>query len=475
MGERLNTLYTQILNYCSMAPNAAGEVERYFVFEKSDRKPMHIGGKLLLMPTDKNLRRTDIDQTTIFHPLQELTNRGESDIVKALRHQLNVSINYTTLKLIPELIGLVANTAYHKEFSPEQRELLLEVPEVTSGLALRFVKLVEDRYIQAPTRYFTNIYLKKAGKFQNQTHSRVGIVQFPFYEDLKDPGKLKKGDVEVLEAVFSFLFPGSKDDPEAYNSFSDNREAPWLDCLLRTSANLTQRLNEVMLMYKPYLNLDVDNCLFNHDWMDGMDNIESYRGEVIRIPVQSSSEVSPETPAVPAAKPVQVAEPVNDASGQYLTPMRRQPVQVPQPTQAVQQVQPPVQPMQPVQPQYMVDQFGRPVAVYPAAPQPAPTGPAAPAYTPDGKLDFRAVAGSSPAVMAAAPMAAMAMAGWAPSNLPGMAPGFAPMVDPRVAPVGMPQFTGGTPAAPMGYYQQMQQQQQYYQQAPYGGVVLPGV
>lgn len=488
MADRLLKLYEDILEYCSFRPNEKGEVEYYYVFDKESTKPWAVTGKGVLLPTKDNLKRRDVDSTLIFHPAQEAINRGESDIVKGMRHQLNVNINYVTLKLATGLMVLLGNTALHKEFTPEQRELLLSAPTADAFAHKRFTDAIGKPYAEAANRFFCNIYLKKAGKFKGETHSRVGIVQFPFFEFIGGSDlKLKKGDEELFSSVLEFIFPGSKDDDEAYNGFSDSRDAPWMDCLLMTSYNLTQRLNELLRLFGPYID-DYKDYLFNDSWVDGMANLSSYRDEIIRIPMQAGNSgeaveaPAPKQGAVPAATiptPAQTVE-----SGQFMPA----PKQAPAPAQAPAPQYPQMQQPLPVQ---CYDAYGRPVPPHLVAQQyqqqqaPMPAPGAGVAYTENGKVDFRSIQANNPAV-ALAGNVVTPLNQW--QNQPPQMPqgyGYPPPMDPRIAPVGQPRFTGmapgGYPQPPQGYgyptgYAQQPQGYGYPQPQGYGyppGAIVP--
>lgn len=461
---KLLKLYENILDYCSMKPDTHGNINISFVFDDgSDASPAMLEGRQLVMPVDEQFKKYDPDKVIVFHPLQEYVNRGESEVVKALRYQLNVRINYTILVVASSLLELVGSPALHKNLTPEQRELLLQVSGAELTSASRFMEFAVKRFSDASSRFFTNIYLKKAGTYQGQKHARVGVVQFPFYELLKSGEvKFKKNDEETFRSILNFMFPGSMDDPEAYNSFSDHRDAPWLDCLLKTSYNLAQRLNDLIRLYKPYIE-DADKYVFNEDWVDELENIESYRAEIRRIPSQKGNEGTIEKEgkqeqSVLAQRPVPA------------------PVEKPQPLQQPLPPGPPVvqQPQYPQYPQQQYPQYPNQQMMQPPVMQPMPQ-PTSLQTTESGKLDFKSIEATNPMV-AAAGMVSTPITQWQQAQQMQMQrPQF---VDPRTGmvyqqPGGMPQQmqvdAWGRPVVSMqpypqqmmppqmGYPQQMQQ------------------
>lgn len=449
--SKLTKLYQSILSYCSMEVNDQHEVD---VVLDDDRKPATIEGRRLVMPTEENLRNYHPEKSIVFHPLQEFVDRGESEVVKKLRHHLNIRINYTIFTVATALFRLVASPALHKELSPEQRELLLSLHSVDANTEAHFVDFVLKRYSELSNRFFTNIYLKKAGKYQGEKHARVGIVTFPYYEMLQNTdAKLRKSDQESFLAMIEFMFPESKTESEAYNNFSDCRDAPWLDALLKTSYRLTSRINELLALYKKYIE-DSDSFLFDHFWVEGMDNIESYRTEIRRIPSQKGNEGTITKKNEPERSTIQ---PV---------PQRQVPVPVAQaPVQAPMQY-----PQQPA-PGYPQQHLGYPPQYgAPGYPPPVAAAPPGLQVTESGKLDFRSVVASVPAVAMAAvisqPLTEWQLRGVGMQQGQQMAPGGFPA---QLAPTVMyqqPQY-GMDPRMDPAYQlflQQQQQQQQFYQQ-----------
>lgn len=382
MAEKLNRLYTNILSYASLLPDGAGKIKTSFVFDDADGDYVKIEGRELVLPTDENLKSYHPEKVVVFHPLQEFVNRGESDVVKLLRHQVNYRLNYTVLVVASGLLNLVASSAIHKELSPEQRELIRSVPEADPAAVARFTEFVVKRFGTAPGRFFCNVYLKKAGTFQGQKHARIGVVQFPYYEIFSDPDdtkKLKKGDEAIFKSIMQFIFPESDTDAEAYNNFSDHRDAPWLDCLLKTSYNLAGRLNELLKLYKPYID-DADKYLFNTGWIDPIDDLEPYRAEIRRIPSQKGNEGTTEIDG----KEVSTLAPKVDIAKPQAR--REVPTSVPvaRPVNRLEMLPPPEEPI--------FDRYGRCLNP-PPIPDIVPNA--------EGKVDFRALKANNPMVAAA--------------------------------------------------------------------------
>lgn len=463
----LQTLYKSILATCWLAPDKDGKILLDLAFDKSEKTPFLVEGRQLVMPTDAQLKAYHPDKVVVFHPLQEFINRGESEVVKALRHQLNARINYSILAISTALFQLVSSSAEHRNLSPEQRELLLKVNDTDMAASGRYAEFVTRGFSKKPQSYFTSIYLKKAGTFHGEKHARVGVVSFPFYEEfnLSDKElKLKKTDAENYKNMLEFMFPGSIDDAEAYNAYSDNTDAPWLDCLLKTSYNLAARLNELLDLYGDYID-NAKEYQFNLDWIDAIDNIDAYRTEIRRIPIQKGNEGTADVKPPETASAEMASRTLPAPRGQE---QHRQQPEVPsyqrQPVPVVQQ------PPQVVQQQVVyVDQYGRPIPP-PQQYQQAPVQAPGLVYNESGKVDFRSISASVPAVAAAA-MVSTPITEWQNAQLARANPAYGypqapvnPGYGPAVAPVAVARYTG---AAPGQAYDPRYQQQQRYPQAGY--------
>ena len=285
---RLLKLYEAILKFCSMEPGDGGKID---IVTHDSRKPAMIDDLRMAMPTMENLRADPDEKLIIFHPLREYIDRGESVVVRKLRHHINVRLNFAVYALASELFRIIADTANHDKLTPEQRELLLQVHNVDGTTEQRFMDYVIKKYKDMTSRYFVNIYLKKSGAYKGEKHARVGVTSFPFYELLDDTSikTSRVSDRETFRAMLAFIFPDSLDNKEEWNSFSDSRNAPWLECLLKTSLKLAERINELSHLYKDFLT-NRDDFLFDTSWAEAIDNLSSYESEIAKIPTQRGNE-----------------------------------------------------------------------------------------------------------------------------------------------------------------------------------------
>lgn len=388
---RLLKLYEAILKFCSMEPGDGGKID---IVTRDSRKPAMIDDLRMAMPTMENLRAGPDEKLIIFHPLREYIDRGESIVVRKLRHHINVRLNFAVYALASELFRIIADTANHDKLTPEQRELLLQVQNVDATTEQRFMDYVIKKYKDMTSRYFVNIYLKKSGVYKGEKHARVGVVSFPFYELLDDTTikTSRVADRETFRSMLSFIFPGSLDDKEEWNSFSDSRNAPWLECLLKTSLKLAERINELSHLYKDFLTHRED-FMFDTSWMEAIDNLSDYEGDIAKIPTQRGNEGTlpqgeKEGAAIQrkeeATRPVE-SKPSTTASTGMAPPRSVMERQAPSPP-------PPPRQTVPVRGQAPYPGHGYPPPVHPQHQEPPS------AVLPDGTLDLDVVLATNPQV-----------------------------------------------------------------------------
>lgn len=286
-------LYTTILDYCSLKPDAQGEIQ---IVLNDNVLPTKVENKTLLLPTKTNLKQIDPETSMIFHPFREHFNRGESPVVKKLRHTFNIRANYALLTLMDDLLELIMTPALHSKFGPRQRELLKAVGDVPAKTRISFIdEIVTKRLKAAPRAAILNIYLKKAGTYQGKRHPRVGVTTFPIYDFLtkERPTGISVDAAKAILNLVEYVLPGSRDDPESYNSFSDSQDIPWLDCFLNTAYTISSRIHEVSELFRDFIPAKPYR-IFNHAWLDEVTNLGKYKKEILLIPDQAGNDGSNE-------------------------------------------------------------------------------------------------------------------------------------------------------------------------------------
>lgn len=295
---KLIEIYKAVLKYCGLEADDQG-----FISTSLDDKhqPAFIDGLRMVLPTDHQLRNSNTKERIIFHPLTENILRGESEVIQKLKSALNVRLNMTIGIIGHALLEIVASPAVHARLSPEQGELLLAITDSDQKAVDSWQSVMLNGVKTNPDRLFTNIYLKRGGTHRDKRYSRVGIVTFPFYTNLIE-GKVEKiraKDKETFKQLMEFIFPNLQ-DAEEYNFGSDSHVAPYMEALLRSSANLASRLNDIILLYQEFIG-EADKILFDAEWMEYFQDMDSLIPEIRKIPVQQGNDgVVPRTEEAPA-------------------------------------------------------------------------------------------------------------------------------------------------------------------------------
>jgi hypothetical protein len=287
--SKIIELYSSILRFSGLEPNAEGFISAVVADKK---EPAFIDGARMVLPTDNHLRNFVKGEKIIFHPLTENILRGESEVIQKLKTSINVKLNYTIGIVAQSLLKLIASPELHHRLNSEQLEIMRSINDCDEKAVVNFINYMLGGYKTKTDRLFVNIYLKRGGNVGDKRFARVGIVSFPFYEELTQGkvDKLRVKDVETFKQLFKFVFPDI-DNKEHYNIGSNSSVAPFLDSLMRTASNIASCLNDVIQQYKEFID-DADSINFDSDWMDDFDNLEDLKSEIRRIPVQQGNEGS---------------------------------------------------------------------------------------------------------------------------------------------------------------------------------------
>lgn len=386
--EKLISIYKAILDFCGLEADKEG-----YISTKLDdhQEPTMVNGKRLVLPLQEQLRSANNTEKQMFHPLNENTLRGESEVITKLKDVINVRLNFTFGVVVQSLLNLVASPEFHKKLDPDQTELMIAVKEADDKLVTNFTKIMVAGVKADATKIFTNIYLKRGGSLNGRRYARVGIVTFPFYMELcKDSDKLfgvkvRPKDKESMKQVMKFIFSGIE-EPNFYSFGSDSPTAPNLEALLQSAALIASRFNDIIEQFKDFID-GAEKLVFASDWMEDFENLEGLAPLIRRIPMQAGNEGVVEgatTPELPVAtqqpqwtQPTQVQQPqkppevkktkrgldfnsivqAQQAPIQQFVPIQ-QPMQMPMPMQMPWQTGMGMMPMQMQQP--YVPSFGMP-------------------------------------------------------------------------------------------------------------------
>lgn len=352
MSEKILNIYQSILAYSGLGVDEDGRIFEELSLYGDDKKPVYaeVDGEPLVFPVKAQFNQPD-QKKFYFHPFSESFVRGESEIIQFLRERIAIRINFVTAVVAQKLLELLASPGHHKNLTESQAELLIAVGDADTKSAANWGQLMIRAIKASRDGAFVKLYLKHSGTLRGESYARIGVVSFPFYQNLisdklevarqKDKPTFKK----LLEFIFSEI-----QTAEAYNFGTRSRDAPYLEALMMASALVAARLNYVVSTFANYIP-DAGKMLFNMDWSDHFDDLGPLRTEIRSMPelrgnagsvavseknhpVQRPVEAPP-VPAAPVAAPVPVQQttPVLPYAPMQAYPQAgvQQPVQVPAP------------------------------------------------------------------------------------------------------------------------------------------------
>lgn len=304
--SKLIDVYRSLLGFCGYEADDDGLISKMKISAEAKSDPVITNGKRLVLPTQQMLRSADIGNKIVFNPLRENALKGESDIIKIMRYNINVKLSYSLNVIMLSLLHLAASPRKHKTLSPDQTEFLLGIKSADETTVRNFSSVMQKEISDRPDRFLVSIYLKRGGIVNEKKYARAGIVSFPFYEELvsdKKPDKLRVKDVEAITSVFKYVLP-EVDDKEAYNYGTNSSVAPYCDALMMTAAKIAGRINDVVELFKDHID-DWEKITFPCDWYDAFLDLDGLVTEIRRIPEQPSNAgettvAVPPTPVNPA-------------------------------------------------------------------------------------------------------------------------------------------------------------------------------
>lgn len=278
-------IYRDVINYAGMSADEYG----YISFNLADLSaPTEIDGKRLTLPTRENLRAPE--GKVFFHAFSENALHGESEVFRKYKQYLNTRINVSINYLIQGLLNIMLSNSIHAKLNPEQRELLKLKGEPDNKTLANYTSWSIKASGENPESAFCNIYIKRGGIYKGEKNGRVAIVNFTFYNQLKD-GEItgfREKDKPILNKLMEFIFPEINED-EYYNSPSNSMSAPYMEALLTSSFKIVSRINEVISIYKDFIE-DSEHVLFDTSWVDKFETIDSIKGLILEVPPQLGNE-----------------------------------------------------------------------------------------------------------------------------------------------------------------------------------------
>jgi hypothetical protein len=290
-------VYKSLLSTAGMSADSDGFIS--IQLAGADRKAFLVKGKRLVLPTDTQLRNPDFTNRVVFHPLSESILRGESEVVTAFREALVTRLNFIIGYVAINLLDLAVSTASHSKLGPDQADFLMKIKDSDEKTLLALQKITESMMVGDSSKAFVHLRVQKNGTVGGTKHRRVGIVYFPFYEEIKkvpapkEPNeiygvKLRKNDRETFKALMEYMVSKIEKD-NVWMFPSDSEIAPTMDALMKSVIAVGDSVNTVVDTFQDYIEGSTD-LYFNGDFEESFKDLNKLHTQIRMIPMQPGNE-----------------------------------------------------------------------------------------------------------------------------------------------------------------------------------------
>jgi hypothetical protein len=299
--SKMLPFYESILGAAGLIVTADGCVS---VQTSKEPKPMTLKGKRLVLPTKEHQANPNPEAKILFHPLVENVMRGESEVFERFRLAINSRLNVVIGSIVTMLLTLGTSQAEQHKLTPEQSEFLSKVKNADEKTLLALKKIMDTLPAAAHQKLFVSIFMKRGGTVGDKRYSRVGVVHFPFYNDLKKSEgelhgvKLRVKDREALVGLLDYILP-EQDIPGVYNRGSNSTIAPSIDAIMQSVRAVAAPLNDLLSRFEGVL---PDNLLIESAWSEQLDNLDEMLSEIRATPMQAGNEGAVAAEAAVASK-----------------------------------------------------------------------------------------------------------------------------------------------------------------------------
>lgn len=252
--------YNSILPAFSCEADENGFID--FLTPTGKRTPATIGGAVMVLPTQANLRKGFPEDQFPFHPLCEsMTRQGTSPVIQYLQRSAKASISQAVVMLAQSLLELACDVSTHKDIPIDSNDFLVKLADCDKE---KNIKSVFEKVVAAAVKKnrLVTVYLKNGGMFDGKKVNRLCVIRIPLLEDLQTEGKdvlgvtVSKKQRKILTALFKLIVPFG-DSPEEYSHGTTTRQAPYLHCLLVAYAKISKVLNQCINNYAVPMQLPI--------------------------------------------------------------------------------------------------------------------------------------------------------------------------------------------------------------------------
>lgn len=282
---RLLSLYKSILESLNVQADNLGLLTHRSFDGQTEPVSVTVEGKSrrLVLPSPEMLSSGLSQEVVAFHPLSEVSNRGESEVFKRLKTLVSLRLTMTLMVLLEDLTELAANKSAHASLPPKLHGLLEAMPNADQKL-LESVQAILAAAVQGGKNRLINLYMKRGGTHQGRNWSRLAVVSFPILEELDNPDRkvfgvqLRVKDVPQIKALFDLVLPNS-DIAGTYNAASDSMDAPYFEALMLAYAKLGAALNAMIKIGGKHIE-DGNELKMDLKWVNELADIAEMRFEI---------------------------------------------------------------------------------------------------------------------------------------------------------------------------------------------------
>lgn len=281
--KKLTTIYREVIEDLGFDVTGTGRVQFVLAGVES---PFTIKKKALVLPTDEWLKDPDWENTIPFHPLSENTKRKKSEVIEALTAMVSNRIYQGTADLLQFIFELALNTDAHKTLTPEQRDVLRKLPNVSERTVADVHKLLRSKLTFKGETAFANFYVKRSGMWRGEEYSRVAVVTFPLAEQESNEDKkifdilFRVGDRRALFDILRWIYPGFDNPLENYSYGSRSSVAPNFHALMMAFASMAHELNRVNRIFLEGFEDVIGSRIIGTKWLSNMASLTEYRDEI---------------------------------------------------------------------------------------------------------------------------------------------------------------------------------------------------
>jgi hypothetical protein len=278
--------------------------------------PATVEGKRLVLPTKKILADGLGDKLIAFHPLSENVLRGESPVLKKFKTYVTTRLDQVLSELFVAFTDISAEHKLHSKLSPDQKELLLAMPDADERTVDDLGKIFEAMQHDS-RRKLMSIYLKRGGKLRLEKFSRTAVVNFPIIAEFENEQRTIYGvkcrvkDYAGFAKLFEYILPNA--DGTGYSVGSNDKDVPYFDALLQAFVKVATQLNKRVTLFKKHLP-HADQLHIDLSWLDQVQDWAAFRGQIPPLAGNDGATVAEEAASQAEETAAVVRAPVFDPS-----------------------------------------------------------------------------------------------------------------------------------------------------------------